>query len=29
VQEDFKTRLLKKGFRDVVIPQRHSEHGLG
>lgn len=29
VQEVFRNRLLKKGFRDVVIPKRHEEVGLG
>lgn len=29
VQEDFKQRLLKKGFSDVVIPKLHEEIGLG
>jgi metallo-beta-lactamase family protein len=29
VQEDFKQRLLRKGFLDVEIPERHSEVGLG
>jgi metallo-beta-lactamase family protein len=29
VQEHFKTRLLKKGFTDVMIPELHSEWGLG
>lgn len=28
VQQDFKTRLLKKGFPDVEIPELHSETGL-
>ena len=29
VQQDFKTRLLKKDFLDVQIPERHFELGLG
>lgn len=29
VQQDFKNRLLKKGFMDVNIPERHFELGLG
>lgn len=29
VQQDFKNRLLKKGFLDVQIPERHFEIGLG
>ena len=29
VQQDFRNRLLKKGFFDVQIPQRHAEFGLG
>ncbi len=29
VQQDFKQRLLRKGFLDVEIPERHSEVGLG
>ncbi|MBN8785612.1 MAG: MBL fold metallo-hydrolase [Terrimonas sp.] len=29
VQQDFKGRLLKKGFTDVQIPERHYEIGLG
>jgi metallo-beta-lactamase family protein len=29
VQEDFKAKLLKKGFKDVLIPQMHQEFGLG
>ena len=29
VQEDFKRRLLKKGFQDVLIPEQHFEIGLG
>ncbi|HEY0679614.1 MAG TPA: MBL fold metallo-hydrolase [Chitinophagaceae bacterium] len=29
VQESFKDRLIKKGFLDIEIPARHSEHGLG
>ncbi|HEX5026602.1 MAG TPA: MBL fold metallo-hydrolase [Agriterribacter sp.] len=28
VQQDFKNRLLKKGFSDVQIPERHYEIGL-
>lgn len=28
VQQDFKRRLVKKGFLDVVIPERHFEIGL-
>lgn len=28
VQEDFKMRLLRKGFTDVQIPSRHEEIGL-
>jgi metallo-beta-lactamase family protein len=28
VQEDFKERLLRKGFRDVEIPEQHYELGL-
>ena len=28
VMEDFKTKLIKKGFLDVVIPDRHFEIGL-
>lgn len=28
VQEDFKERLLRKGFKDVVIPELHFETGL-
>jgi metallo-beta-lactamase family protein len=28
VQEGFKNRLLKKGFMDVMIPERHFETGL-
>ncbi|MBZ4192343.1 MBL fold metallo-hydrolase RNA specificity domain-containing protein [Niabella beijingensis] len=28
VQLDFKQRLIKKGFRDVLIPERHFEIGL-
>lgn len=29
VQEQFKQRLIRKGFLDVVIPERHEEIGLG
>jgi len=29
VQQDFRERLLKKGFRDIEIPSRHQEIGLG
>jgi metallo-beta-lactamase family protein len=29
VQEVFKNRLLKKGFRDVIIPDLHDTIGLG
>ncbi|MBI3137830.1 MAG: MBL fold metallo-hydrolase [Sphingobacteriales bacterium] len=29
VQQDFKNRLLKKGFTDVEIPAQHQEIGLG
>lgn len=29
VQQQFQQRLLKKGFMDVVIPERHLEVGLG
>ncbi|MEO6490503.1 MAG: MBL fold metallo-hydrolase [Ferruginibacter sp.] len=29
VQLDFKNRLMKKGFMDVEIPDRHQEIGLG
>jgi metallo-beta-lactamase family protein len=29
VQQHFKSRLLKKGFRDVEIPFQHQEIGLG
>jgi metallo-beta-lactamase family protein len=29
VQQDFKQRLIRKGFLDVVIPARHDEIGLG
>ncbi|MEY3060541.1 MAG: hypothetical protein RL000_1893, partial [Bacteroidota bacterium] len=28
-QEDFKERLLRKGFVDVVVPDLHQEIGLG
>lgn len=29
VQQDFRERLLRKGYRDVQIPERHQEVGLG
>jgi len=29
VQQDFKTRLFKKGFLDIEIPELHYEAGLG
>ncbi|MBC7867186.1 MAG: MBL fold metallo-hydrolase [Gloeobacteraceae cyanobacterium ES-bin-316] len=29
VQQDFRERLLRKGFADVQIPERHQEVGLG
>ncbi len=29
VQQDFKARLVRKGFTDVQIPERHEEVGLG
>ena len=29
VQQDFKTRLLRKGFEDIEIPELHYEIGLG
>ena len=29
VQKDFQQRLIKKGFLDVEIPERHTEIGLG
>lgn len=29
VQQDFRQKLLRKGFRDVQIPFRHEEIGLG
>ncbi|MGN6436316.1 MAG: MBL fold metallo-hydrolase [Agriterribacter sp.] len=29
VQQDFKNRLIKKGFLDVQIPEKHFEIGLG
>ncbi len=29
VQQDFKQRLINKGFADVEIPERHYETGLG
>ena len=28
VQKDFKDRLIRKGFMDVEIPERHYEIGL-
>jgi metallo-beta-lactamase family protein len=28
VQEDFENWLFKKGFKDVIIPEQHAEHGL-
>jgi len=28
VQQDFKQRLVRKGFNDVEIPERHYEIGL-
>jgi metallo-beta-lactamase family protein len=28
VQDEFKKRLLKKGFRDVEVPELHQEFGL-
>ncbi|HMR91699.1 MAG TPA: MBL fold metallo-hydrolase [Chitinophagaceae bacterium] len=28
VQQDFKRRLIRKGFADVVVPERHYEVGL-
>ena len=28
VQEDFRDRLQRKGFTDVVIPEMHAEFGL-
>jgi metallo-beta-lactamase family protein len=28
VQEDFKERLIHKGFKDVIIPEMHFELGL-
>ena len=28
VQEDFKERLIRKGFMDVSIPELHEEFGL-
>ena len=28
VQEDFKQRLIRKGYRDIEIPERHYEIGL-
>ena len=29
VQQDFRNRLIRRGFLDVEIPERHSEIGLG
>ncbi|MFZ4768844.1 MAG: MBL fold metallo-hydrolase RNA specificity domain-containing protein [Ferruginibacter sp.] len=29
VQQDFRQRLLRKGYADVQIPERHTEVGLG
>jgi metallo-beta-lactamase family protein len=29
VQQDFKRRLVKKGFLDIEIPEQHYEIGLG
>jgi metallo-beta-lactamase family protein len=29
VQQDFRERLIRKGYADVQIPERHSEVGLG
>ena len=29
VQQDFKQKLIKKGFMDVEITEQHSEIGLG
>lgn len=29
VQEQFRERLMKKGFTDIIIPSRHDEVGLG
>ncbi len=29
VQQDFKARIMRKGFDDVVIPEMHFETGLG
>lgn len=29
VQKDFRDRLIKKGFTDVIIPDMHEETGLG
>ncbi len=29
VQQDFKARLIRKGFLDVEVPERHVEIGLG
>jgi metallo-beta-lactamase family protein len=29
VQLEFKSRLLRKGFKDVIIPAQHQEIGLG
>ena len=29
VQEDFKERLMRKGFNNVTVPELHEEVGLG
>jgi metallo-beta-lactamase family protein len=29
VQEDFKERLMRKGFKNVTVPELHEEVGLG
>ena len=29
VQQDFRQRLVRKGYNDVMIPERHQEVGLG
>jgi metallo-beta-lactamase family protein len=29
VQQDFRQRLVRKGYADVQIPERHQEVGLG